>query len=161
MALTIATWSPDGKLGAVSLKAASAVTSDTTETAVEVGKGKFRLVIAITAIDVDTADDLYMVLLEANSWYPKTVDQIQLPYQHSNKLGSLLGYLPAFDESQSPQTILVVVLYRKHVNPGYLRCRRISSTPLDIADTTPEFDLPEVGAFHDCTGNVEVLLYFR
>ena len=67
MALTIATWSPDGKLGAVALKAASAVTSDTTETAVEVGKGKFRLVIAITAIDVDTADDLYMVLFEANS----------------------------------------------------------------------------------------------
>jgi len=78
MAPTVASWSPDGKLGGVALKASGAVTSDTTETAVEVGKGKYRILIAITAIDVDTADDMYNIVLEANTrgatstWYRLT-----------------------------------------------------------------------------------------
>jgi len=67
MALSIATWSPDGKQSGVTLKAAAAVITDTVETAVEVGKGKYRLVLAITAIDADTADDLYSIFIDANS----------------------------------------------------------------------------------------------
>ena len=75
MALSIATWSPDGKLDGVTLKSSGAVTTDTTETAVELGKGKYRIVIAITAIDVNAADDLYSIFIDANTrnatstWY--------------------------------------------------------------------------------------------
>jgi len=67
MALSIATWSPDGKLDGVALKSAGAITSDTTEDAVELGKGKYRLVLAITAIDVNATDDLYTVFVDANT----------------------------------------------------------------------------------------------
>lgn len=90
MAPTVATWSPDGKLGGVTLKSSGAVTTDTTETAVEVGKGKYRIVIAITAIDVDTSDDMYNIVLEANTrnatstWYRLTPKQC---FGHSTATG--------------------------------------------------------------------------
>lgn len=62
-----ATWSPDGKLGGVTLKTAAAVTADTTETAVFVGKGKFRVVLTWTTCEVATGNEFYNVLLEANT----------------------------------------------------------------------------------------------
>jgi hypothetical protein len=65
--MSIATWSPDGKLGAVALKAAGLVAASATETAVEVGKGKFRIVSNITAIETASNNEMYNVVLEANS----------------------------------------------------------------------------------------------
>jgi hypothetical protein len=75
MAYTLATWSPDGKLGAVSLKAAALITADGTSTAVETGKGKFRIVLTTTAVEAASNDELYVVEIEANTraatstWY--------------------------------------------------------------------------------------------
>lgn len=73
--MAIATWSPDGKLGAVALKAAGLIAASATETAVEVGKGKFRAVSTITAIETASGDEQYIALIEANTrgatstWY--------------------------------------------------------------------------------------------
>lgn len=72
---SVATWSPDGKLGAVSLKAAGLITADGTETAVIVGKGKYRIVLTTTAVEIASNDEFYLVELEANTsgatstWY--------------------------------------------------------------------------------------------
>lgn len=64
--MAIATWSPDGKLGAVALKAAGLVKTTTNETAVFVGKGKMRIVTNITAIEVASNNELYIAVLEVN-----------------------------------------------------------------------------------------------
>ena len=65
--MAIATWPNDNKLGAVALKAAGAVTATGNETAVEVGKGAFKCVSNITAIDCDASDDLFIAVIEANT----------------------------------------------------------------------------------------------
>jgi len=65
--MAIATWSPDGKKGAVDLKTAGLITEETNETAVYVGKGKFRIVTAITAIEVASNNELYISVIEANT----------------------------------------------------------------------------------------------
>lgn len=73
--MAIGTWSPDGKLGAVALKAAGLIAASAAETAVEVGKGKFRAVSNITAIETASGDEQYIGLIEANTraatttWY--------------------------------------------------------------------------------------------
>ena len=64
--MAIATWSPDGKLGPVVLKAAGLVAATTNETAVYVGKGKMRIVTAITAIEVASNNELYISVIEAS-----------------------------------------------------------------------------------------------
>lgn len=67
MAYTVATWSPDGKLGGVTLKSAGLVAADTSETAVEIGKGIYRIVLTTTAVEIASDDELYVVELEANT----------------------------------------------------------------------------------------------
>jgi len=73
--MAIATWPNEGKLGALSLKAAGLVDESDTETAVEVGKGTFRAVTSITAIEVASNNELYISVIEANTrsatstWY--------------------------------------------------------------------------------------------
>lgn len=67
MAYTVAAWSPDGKLGGVTLKAAGLVAADKSETAVTIGKGKYRIVLATTAVEIADNDELYVVELEANT----------------------------------------------------------------------------------------------
>jgi hypothetical protein len=65
-----ATWSPDGKIGGTTLKASAALTNATTknvETAVELGKGKYRIVTDITAMTLAGANDFYLMVLEANT----------------------------------------------------------------------------------------------
>lgn len=75
MAYNVATWSPDGKLGAVALKSAGLVAADGTETAVELGKGMYRIVVTTTACEVDSNNELYVSVIEANTrnatstWY--------------------------------------------------------------------------------------------
>lgn len=75
MAYNVASWSPDGKLGALSLKAAGLITADGTATAVEIGKGKYRIVLTTTAVEIASNNELYVVELEANTrnttttWY--------------------------------------------------------------------------------------------
>lgn len=69
MAYTVADWSPDGKLGGVALKAAGLITADGTETGVELGKGKYRIVLTTTAVEIASNDELYVVELEANTRY--------------------------------------------------------------------------------------------
>jgi hypothetical protein len=54
-------------IGGLALKASGAVTSSTQETAVIVGKGKFRIVTTVTAVDVASTDEGYVVNLEANT----------------------------------------------------------------------------------------------
>ena len=62
------TWMNDNKLGGVTLKATgSAETASTTQTAVELGKGKYRIVTNVSAIDVAGSDEHYLVVLEANT----------------------------------------------------------------------------------------------
>lgn len=65
--MAIATWSPDGKLEGIAIKAAGLEASDTTGSAVYAGKGKFRLKTAITAIVTDTGDEIYNIKIQANS----------------------------------------------------------------------------------------------
>ena len=65
--MAIGTWSPDGKLGAVALKAAGLIITETNETAVYVGKGKMRIVTNITAIEVASNNELYISVIEANT----------------------------------------------------------------------------------------------
>ena len=67
MAYNVATWSTDGKLGGVTLKSAGLVAADTSETAVELGKGIYRIVITTTAVEIASDDELYVVELEANT----------------------------------------------------------------------------------------------
>jgi len=75
MAWTPVTRINDNKLGGVTLKAAGAITTDTTSTAVEIGKGKFRVVTTWSTCTVAANDELYHVVLEANTrsatstWY--------------------------------------------------------------------------------------------
>lgn len=75
MSLNMATWPNDCKLGGVTLRSAAAVTADATATAVEIGKGKFRVVTTWTTCEVDNNDELYHITLEANkrsatsTWY--------------------------------------------------------------------------------------------
>ncbi len=63
----VATWSPDCKLGAVALKATGAEATSTTSTAVELGKGKFRIVLTWIACEVDSSNEFYNICLEANT----------------------------------------------------------------------------------------------
>ena len=65
--MAIGTWSPDGKLGAVALKAAGLITEDTMGTAVYFGKGKFRIVTDITVLEIASDDELYFIDIEANT----------------------------------------------------------------------------------------------
>lgn len=75
MAYTVATWNPDGKLGGVTLKSAGLIAADNTATAVEIGKGKYRIKTTWTACEIDNNDELYHVAIEANTrnatstWY--------------------------------------------------------------------------------------------
>ena len=65
--MAIGTWSPDGKLGAVALKAAGLITEDTMGTAVYFGKGKFRIVTDITVLEIASDNELYFIDIEANT----------------------------------------------------------------------------------------------
>lgn len=65
--MAIGTWSPDGKLGAVELKAAGLVAADANGSAVYVGKGKMRIVSNITVIEVASNDEHYTAVIEANT----------------------------------------------------------------------------------------------
>jgi hypothetical protein len=68
MAFAQGTWSPDGKLGGVTIEASAAHGSnDATGTSVYVGKGKFRMVTAATVVKVSGTDEIYFVTVEANS----------------------------------------------------------------------------------------------
>ena len=73
--MAVATWSPDGKLGGVEIVASAAVTKDTNSTGVIVGKGKIRIVVDVTAIEVASDNELYNIDIEANTeaasstWY--------------------------------------------------------------------------------------------
>lgn len=75
MSLNRATWPNDCKLGGVTLMASATVTADGTATAVEIGKGKFRVVSTWTACDTTDNDEIYVLTLEANkrsatsTWY--------------------------------------------------------------------------------------------
>ena len=62
-----ATWPADKITGGVSLKASGAVTTDTTETAVELGKGRYDLYVSISAIETASGDEFYHILLEGNT----------------------------------------------------------------------------------------------
>jgi len=64
--MAIATWSPDGKLGPVTLKAAGLVAETTNEDSVFVGKGKTRVVTNITAMEIASNNELYISVIEAN-----------------------------------------------------------------------------------------------
>lgn len=77
--MALANWPSDYRgLEGVALKSAGAITSTTNETAVTLGKGRYRLYVNITAIDDDAADDLYHILIQANTesatstWYELT-----------------------------------------------------------------------------------------
>ena len=65
--MSFVTWSPDKGLEGISLKDAGLVTTTTNGTGVKVGKGKYRLVVNITAIDADASDDLYFIAVQANT----------------------------------------------------------------------------------------------
>jgi hypothetical protein len=54
-------------LGGVALKAAGLVAADDQSTAVIVGKGKFKLVVVISAIEIASNDEYYIIDLEANT----------------------------------------------------------------------------------------------
>jgi hypothetical protein len=53
--------------GGVALKASGAVTADTNETAVYVGRGWFAVVVDVTAIDIASGDELYNIRFQANT----------------------------------------------------------------------------------------------
>ena len=63
----LATWSPDCKLGGVELKALGREATSTTSTEVELGKGKFRIVLTWTECEVDSSNEFYNICLEANT----------------------------------------------------------------------------------------------
>lgn len=65
--MAFVTWSPDKGLEGISLKDAGLVTTTANGTGVNVGKGKYRLVVNITAIDADATDDLYSISVQANT----------------------------------------------------------------------------------------------
>jgi len=73
--MAIATWSPDGKLGAISLRAAGATDVNENGTAAIVGKGKLRIVTNITALEIASNDEHYTIKIQANTaaatstWY--------------------------------------------------------------------------------------------
>jgi hypothetical protein len=75
--MAIATWSPDGKIGGLTIKTLANVKGSTITngTAYEVGKGKFKAVTKVTVLDVDANDEHYIMVVEANTraatstWY--------------------------------------------------------------------------------------------
>ena len=69
MAYVNAKWPNDVKLGGTTLKAAGAITADTSSTAVFLGKGKFRIVTTWTTCVVTGSDELYHVCLDADTRY--------------------------------------------------------------------------------------------
>lgn len=75
MSLNMGSFVNDCKLGGTTLKAAALIAVDTSSTAVEIGKGKYRIVTTWTACEVDNNDELYVVAIEANTraatstWY--------------------------------------------------------------------------------------------
>jgi hypothetical protein len=74
-AATLATFPTEMEIGGTALKAAGLVAVSTQETAVVVGKGKFRIVTTVTALEIASNDELYIIDLEANTasatttWY--------------------------------------------------------------------------------------------
>lgn len=66
-AATPATFPTEMNLGGLALKASSAVTASAQSSGVFVGKGKFRIVTTVTAVDVAGTDELYCIDLEANT----------------------------------------------------------------------------------------------
>jgi len=76
--MAIATWSPDGKNAPVTLRASATTTgasTKNTDTAVLLGKGKYRVVTDVTVIETAGNDEGYTIVLEANTraatstWY--------------------------------------------------------------------------------------------
>lgn len=65
-AATPAVFPTEMELGGTALKAAGLVAASTQETAVFLGKGKFRIVTAITAIEIASNDEHYTIDLEAD-----------------------------------------------------------------------------------------------
>jgi hypothetical protein len=66
-AATPATFPTEMNLGGTALKAAGLVAADAQTTAVFVGKGKFRVVTTISAIEIASNDEVYIIDLEANT----------------------------------------------------------------------------------------------
>ena len=69
MSLNMATWPDDTKVGGLELRASAAAGADATADAVEIGKGKYRIVTTWTGCEVDDNDELYVITLEANTRY--------------------------------------------------------------------------------------------
>lgn len=61
------TWPDNNMPGSISLKSAGAVTTSTNGTAAYAGKGKYLVKLVVSALDVDTANDLYMIKIQANT----------------------------------------------------------------------------------------------
>ena len=72
-AATPATFPTEMNIGGVALKASSAVTASAQATAVEIGKGKFRIVTTVTVVDVAGTDEGYVINLEASTRAAPTV----------------------------------------------------------------------------------------
>lgn len=58
---------PIGHGGGVALNAAGLIEVDTTATAVEVGKGMYKFVAVVTAIEVASNDEIFSIDIEANT----------------------------------------------------------------------------------------------
>lgn len=73
--MAVATWSPDGRLEGIALRAAGATDVNEDGTAVIVGKGTYNIVTTITALEVASNDEMYIVKIQANTksdtstWY--------------------------------------------------------------------------------------------
>lgn len=67
--MAIVEWSNDAELGAVELKASGNVQGSTknAEAAVYAGKGRFKVRLDVTVLDVASGDELYIVDVEANT----------------------------------------------------------------------------------------------
>lgn len=60
-------WTPEAPMGGTELKAAGLVAADTNHTAVRVGHGPLGVYLAWTAAEIASNDELYIVVLEANT----------------------------------------------------------------------------------------------
>jgi hypothetical protein len=66
-AATPATFPTEMEIGGTALKATGAITASTQGSGVEVGKGKFRIVMTISAIEIASNTENYIVDIEANT----------------------------------------------------------------------------------------------
>jgi hypothetical protein len=72
-AATPAVFSTGMLIGGTALHAAGLFTASAQDTGVELGKGKFKIVTTITAIEVDTTGEAYIIDIEASTRAAPTV----------------------------------------------------------------------------------------